>query len=81
MSSTLTRRQWLRLAAGTIAGLGVAGRLYAAPPNSPRFLLVFLPLSACLSVPLILARKVSGAAAASRGLLRWRTRRSAAAGG
>ena len=42
MSNTLTRRQWLRLAAGTIAGLGVAGRLYAAPPNSPRFLLVFL---------------------------------------
>src|SRR5271170_4682369 len=42
MSSTLTRRAWLRLATGGLASLGVAGRLYAAPPSGPRFLLVFL---------------------------------------
>jgi uncharacterized protein (DUF1501 family) len=42
MSRPLNRRQWLRLAAGAIAGLGVAGRLYAAPPGGPRLLLVFL---------------------------------------
>lgn len=40
--SRVDRRQWLRLAAGAVAGLGVGGRLYAAPPGSPRFLLVFL---------------------------------------
>lgn len=42
MSSTLTRRAWLGLAAGSLASLGVVGRLYAAPPKGPRFLLVFL---------------------------------------
>ena len=42
MSSRLTRRRWLQLASATVAGLGVAGRLYAAPPGGPRFLLVFL---------------------------------------
>ena len=40
--SRVNRRQWLQLAAGAVAGLGVGGRLYAAPPGSPRFLLVFL---------------------------------------
>jgi uncharacterized protein (DUF1501 family) len=42
MSSSLSRRAWLRLAGGALAGLGVSGRLYAAPPAGPRFLLVFL---------------------------------------
>src|SRR5580700_3396644 len=42
MSRTLSRRAWLGLAAGSFASLGVAGRLYAAPPSGPRFLLVFL---------------------------------------
>ena len=42
MSSHLSRRQWLRLAGATVATLGVTGRLFAAPPNGPRFLLVFL---------------------------------------
>jgi uncharacterized protein (DUF1501 family) len=32
----------LRLAGATVATLGVTGRLFAAPPNGPRFLLVFL---------------------------------------
>src|SRR5580658_8506224 len=42
MSSNLSRRQWLRLAGAAVATLGVTGRLFAAPPNGPRFLLVFL---------------------------------------
>src|ERR1700757_5275254 len=42
MSRVLSRREWLRLASGALASLGVAGRLYAAPPGGPRFLLVFL---------------------------------------
>jgi uncharacterized protein (DUF1501 family) len=42
MSSPLTRRAWLGMAAGSLASLGVGGRLYAAPPSGPRFLLVFL---------------------------------------
>lgn len=42
MSRLLTRRRWLHLASATVASMGVTGRLYAAPPNSPRFLLVFL---------------------------------------
>jgi uncharacterized protein (DUF1501 family) len=42
MSSDLSRRQWLRLAGAAVATLGVTGRLFAAPPNGPRFLLVFL---------------------------------------
>src|SRR2546429_7006050 len=42
MSSLMSRRRWLRLAGGTLASLGAAGRLYAAPPGGPRFLLVFL---------------------------------------
>ena len=73
------RRLWPPEAAAEYAGR--VGYLAARAVRGLCFLLVFLPLSACLSVPLILARNVSGAAAASRGLLRWRTRRSAAAGG
>ena len=42
MSSLMSRRRWLKLAGGTLASLGAAGRLYAAPPRGPRFLLVFL---------------------------------------
>jgi uncharacterized protein (DUF1501 family) len=42
MNRLMTRRQWLGLATATMSTLGVAGRLYAAPPGSPRFLLVFL---------------------------------------
>jgi uncharacterized protein (DUF1501 family) len=43
MSRLLTRRRCLQLAgAVTLAGHGIATRLYAAPPASPRFLLVFL---------------------------------------
>jgi hypothetical protein len=73
------RRLWPPEAAAEYAGR--VGYLAARVVRGLGFLLVFLPLSACLSVPLILARKVSGAVAASRGLLRWRTRRRAAAGG
>ena len=73
------RRLWPPEAATEYAGR--VGYLAARMVRGLSFLLVFLPLSACLSVPLVLARKVSGAAAASRGLLRWRTRRRAAAGG
>lgn len=40
--SKVTRRAWLQMASGALATLGVAGRLYAAPPAGPRFLLVFL---------------------------------------
>jgi uncharacterized protein (DUF1501 family) len=42
MSKPLTRRECLRLTGAALAGLSVAGRLYAAPPSGPRFLLVFL---------------------------------------
>ncbi len=42
MSRVVTRREWLQLASATLASLGVAGRLYAAPSSGPRFLLVFL---------------------------------------
>src|ERR1700691_392532 len=42
MSRLLTRRRWLQLAAAGVAALGCGVRLYAAPPGSPRFLLVFL---------------------------------------
>jgi uncharacterized protein (DUF1501 family) len=42
MSSAISRRRWLQLAGATLASAGVAGRLYAAPPSGPRFLLVFL---------------------------------------
>ena len=42
MSSIVTRRRCLQLATATVASLGIAGRLYAAPANGPRFLLVFL---------------------------------------
>jgi uncharacterized protein (DUF1501 family) len=38
----LSRRRCLQLTAAALAGLCSAGRLYAAPPGSPRFLLVFL---------------------------------------
>jgi len=40
--SRITRREWLQLAGAAVASAGVAGRLYAAPPSGPRFLLVFL---------------------------------------
>jgi uncharacterized protein (DUF1501 family) len=36
------RRELLQWGLGTLAGAGLAGRLYAAPTLSPRFLLVFL---------------------------------------
>jgi len=42
MSETITRRRLLTLAASSLATCGVAGRLYAAPAQGPRFLLVFL---------------------------------------
>jgi len=42
MSDRLSRRRLLALAASSIATGGLAGRLYAAPPAGPRFLLVFL---------------------------------------
>ena len=42
MSRVMSRRRWLHLAGGTLASLGIAGRLYAAPQGGPRFLLVFL---------------------------------------
>jgi len=73
------RRLWPPEAAAEYAGR--VGYLAARAVRGLCFLLVFLPLSACLSVPLILARNVWGAAAACRGLLRWRMRRRAAAGG
>src|SRR5215472_16709986 len=38
----LSRRRCLQLTAAALAGLCSAGRLYAAPQGSPRFLLVFL---------------------------------------
>jgi hypothetical protein len=60
---------------------GRVGYLAARMVRGLFFLLLFLPLSACLSAPLLLARNVSGAAAAFRGLLPWRARRRATAGG
>jgi uncharacterized protein (DUF1501 family) len=42
MSRVMSRRRWLHLAGGSLASLGIAGRLYAAPQGGPRFLLVFL---------------------------------------
>src|SRR5437773_11312215 len=42
MSSLMSRRRWLKLAGGTLASLGAAGRLYAAPSGCRRFLLGFL---------------------------------------
>lgn len=38
----MKRRQLLQLGCGALAGLGVYGRIYAAPAGGPRFLLVFL---------------------------------------
>jgi len=38
----LSRRRCLQLTTAALAGLCSAGRLFAAPPGSPRFLLVFL---------------------------------------
>jgi uncharacterized protein (DUF1501 family) len=38
----MKRRQVLKLGCAALAGAALAGRLYAAPPGSPRFLLVFL---------------------------------------
>src|SRR5579863_6341940 len=40
--SRITRRQWLQLSGAALASAAVAGRVYAAPPSGPRFLLVFL---------------------------------------
>ena len=42
MSETLSRRRCLALALGSLAGLSLGGRLYAAPPAGPRLLVVFL---------------------------------------
>jgi uncharacterized protein (DUF1501 family) len=42
MNSPLTRRRCLKLAGATLATISTAGRLYAAPADGPRFLLVFL---------------------------------------
>jgi uncharacterized protein (DUF1501 family) len=42
LTGAINRRQLLQLGAVTLAGIGLTGRLYAAPANSPRFLLVFL---------------------------------------
>ncbi len=45
MSSTLNRRRALQLTGASLGALslgGLSGRLYAAPPAGPRFLLVFL---------------------------------------
>jgi uncharacterized protein (DUF1501 family) len=38
----MNRRQLLQMMACTVPALSVAGRVFAAPPGSPRFLLVFL---------------------------------------
>jgi uncharacterized protein (DUF1501 family) len=38
----MNRRQLLQLGSAALAGIGVSGRLYAAPVGGPRFLLVFL---------------------------------------
>src|SRR6204780_4180746 len=42
MSRLASRRRCLQLASGALATLTLGGRLYAAPANGPRFLLVFL---------------------------------------
>jgi uncharacterized protein (DUF1501 family) len=42
MSSPLSRRELLRLGGAALLGTAFSARLYAAPPDSPRFLLVFL---------------------------------------
>jgi uncharacterized protein (DUF1501 family) len=39
---TMNRRQLMQLGSATLASMGLAGRLYAAPASGPRFLLVFL---------------------------------------
>src|SRR5580658_1202708 len=38
----MQRRQVLKLGCAALAGAAVSGRLYAAPADGPRFLLVFL---------------------------------------
>jgi uncharacterized protein (DUF1501 family) len=38
----MNRRQLMQLGSATLASIGLAGKLYAAPANGPRFLLVFL---------------------------------------
>jgi uncharacterized protein (DUF1501 family) len=38
----MNRRQLLQLGTAAVAGVGLSGRLYAAPVGGPRFLLVFL---------------------------------------
>jgi hypothetical protein len=73
------RRLWPPEAAAEYSGR--PGYFAARTIRGLAFLLVFLPLSACLSLPLVLARSVSGAAVACRRLLRSGTRRRAAAGG
>src|SRR6201996_9652786 len=40
--ASLSRRQLLAMAGGTLAGTLLTGRLFAAPATGPRFLLVFL---------------------------------------
>jgi hypothetical protein len=73
------RRLWPPEAAAEYAGR--VGYLAARMVRGLFFLLLFLPLSASLSVPLLLVRNVLGAVAVSRGLWPWRTRRGMAAGG
>jgi uncharacterized protein (DUF1501 family) len=41
-SSTVSRRRLLQLGGAALVSTGLAGRLFAAPPTGPRFLLVFL---------------------------------------
>src|SRR5471030_277833 len=38
----MNRRDLLQFGGATLAGMSLAGRLYAAPASGPRFLLVFL---------------------------------------
>jgi uncharacterized protein (DUF1501 family) len=42
MSKSLTRRECLKISGAALAGGAFSGRLLAAPPTGPRFLLVFL---------------------------------------
>ena len=42
MSKSFTRRECLKITGAALAGGAFSGRLLAAPPNGPRFLLVFL---------------------------------------
>jgi hypothetical protein len=72
------RRMWPPEAAAEYAGR--VGYLAARAVRGFVFLLLFLPLSACLSVPLLLTRSVSGAMAASLALRHRLSRRRAAAG-